>query len=127
MATSPLLGNVIVMPGIMGQIQAPCKRLTSVPQRLDSSASFSYEVKQRNIAMNWFKSLWKAAPAPLAPGEHDPMLYNFTPRAQQTLALARMEADRFKHNFVGTEHVLLGLIKLGQGTAVGVLKKMGID
>ena len=43
---------------------------------------------------------------------------NFTPRAQQVLALARKEADRFNHNFVGTEHLLLGLIKLGQGVAV---------
>ena len=36
---------------------------------------------------------------------------NFTPRAQQVLALARKEADRFNHNYVGTEHLLLGLIK----------------
>ena len=42
---------------------------------------------------------------------------NFTPRAQQVLALARKEADRFHHNYVGTEHLLLGLIKLGQGVA----------
>jgi len=40
---------------------------------------------------------------------------NFTPRAQQVLALARKEADRFSSQFVGTEHILLGLIKLGQG------------
>src|SRR4029079_15445028 len=52
---------------------------------------------------------------------------NFTPRAQQVLALARKEADRFNHNFVGTEHLLLGLLSLGQGTAVNVLKKMGVD
>jgi ATP-dependent Clp protease ATP-binding subunit ClpC len=52
---------------------------------------------------------------------------NFTPRAQQVLALARKEADRFNHNFVGTEHLLLGLIKLGQGVAVQVLQKMGLD
>ena len=54
-------------------------------------------------------------------------LNNFTPRAQQVLALARKEADRFNHNFVGTEHLLLGLIKLGQGVAVNVLQKMGLD
>ena len=54
-------------------------------------------------------------------------LSNFTPRAQQVLALARKEADRFNHNFVGTEHLLLGLIKLGQGVAVNVLQKMGLD
>src|SRR5688572_11774649 len=47
---------------------------------------------------------------------------NFTPRAQQVLALARKEADRFNHNYVGTEHLLLGLIKLGQGVAVNVLR-----
>ncbi|MSU37138.1 MAG: ATP-dependent Clp protease ATP-binding subunit [Pedosphaera sp.] len=54
-------------------------------------------------------------------------LNNFTPRAQQVLALARKEADRFNHNFVGTEHLLLGLIKLGQGVAVNVLQKLGLD
>jgi len=52
---------------------------------------------------------------------------NFTPRAQQVLALARKEAERFNHNYVGTEHILLGLIKLGQGVAVSVLKNMGLD
>src|SRR6476620_64826 len=57
----------------------------------------------------------------------DEAMSNFTPRAQQVLALARKEADRFNHNFVGTEHLLLGLIKLGQGVAVNVLQKMGLD
>src|SRR3954465_5086840 len=57
----------------------------------------------------------------------DEAMSNFTPRAQQVLALARKEADRFNHNFVGTEHLLLGLIKLGQGVAVNVLQKLGLD
>src|SRR5213594_3256690 len=57
----------------------------------------------------------------------DETMNNFTPRAQQVLALARKEADRFNHNFVGTEHLLLGLIKLGQGVAVNVLQKLGLD
>ncbi|MDP4625654.1 MAG: ATP-dependent Clp protease ATP-binding subunit [Akkermansiaceae bacterium] len=52
---------------------------------------------------------------------------NFTPRAQQVLALARKEADRFNHAYVGTEHLLLGLIKLGQGVAVNVLERMGLE
>jgi len=55
------------------------------------------------------------------------MMDNFTPRAQQVLVLARKEAERFNHNYVGTEHLLLGLIKLGQGVAVNVLQKMGLD
>lgn len=52
---------------------------------------------------------------------------NFTPRAQQVLALARKETDRFHHNYIGTEHILLGLINLGQGVAVNVLQKLGLD
>ena len=54
-------------------------------------------------------------------------LNNFTPRSQQVFALARKEADRLNHNFVGTDHLLLGLIALGQGVAVNVLLKLGID
>lgn len=52
---------------------------------------------------------------------------NFTPRAQHVLELARKEADRFHQNFVGTEHLLLGLIRLGQGTAVTLLGTMGVN
>jgi len=54
-------------------------------------------------------------------------MHNFTPRAQQVLALSRKEADRMNHHFVGTEHLLLGIIKLGQGCAVTVLGKLGLD
>src|ERR1700748_1550172 len=52
---------------------------------------------------------------------------NFPPPGEKVLPLARNEADRFNHNYVGTEHLLLGLIKLGQGVAVNVLQKMGLD
>lgn len=52
---------------------------------------------------------------------------NFTPRAQQVLNIARREADRFHHNFIGAEHVLLGLLKLGQGVAISVMENAGID
>ncbi len=55
------------------------------------------------------------------------MMNDFTPRGQQVLALARKEAERFNHNYVGTEHLLLGLIKLGQGVAVNVLQRMGLN
>ena len=56
----------------------------------------------------------------------DPLL-NFTPRAQQVLALARKEADRLHHDQVRTEHFLLGIIKLGQGPGAAALLKMGLD
>ena len=52
---------------------------------------------------------------------------NFTPRAQQVLVLAKREAKRFGHDYVGTEHILMGLIKLGQGVAVSALQNMGLD
>ncbi|MDR2735712.1 MAG: ATP-dependent Clp protease ATP-binding subunit [Puniceicoccales bacterium] len=52
---------------------------------------------------------------------------NFTPRAQQVLVLARQAADRLGQNYVGTEHLLLGLIELGQGIAVNVLQHLGIE
>ena len=52
---------------------------------------------------------------------------NFTPRARKVVELARSEARRFNHNYVGTEHILLGLIKLGEGVAVNVLGRMGLD
>jgi len=57
----------------------------------------------------------------------DPEGGSFTPRATQVLALARKEAGLFNHNFVGTEHILLGLIALGQGVAVNVLRIQGLD
>ena len=51
---------------------------------------------------------------------------NFTPRAQQVLALARKEADRFHHNYVGTEHILLGLLREQEGVAAQVLMNLGL-
>ena len=57
----------------------------------------------------------------------DQPLNKFTPRAQQVLTLAKKEAKRFGHDYLGTEHLLLGLIKLGQGVAVTVLQNMILD
>jgi ATP-dependent Clp protease ATP-binding subunit ClpC len=52
---------------------------------------------------------------------------NFTPRAQNVIQLARREAANFNHSYVGTEHLLLGLIALGEGVAVNVLDRMGVS
>ena len=52
---------------------------------------------------------------------------NFTPRAQEVLKLSRKEADRFNHGYIGTEHLLLGLIALGEGVAVNILRQAGLD
>jgi len=55
------------------------------------------------------------------------MFDKFTNRAKQVIKLAKKEAQKLNHNYLGTEHVLLGLLKLGQGIAVNVLKNLGID
>ncbi len=47
---------------------------------------------------------------------------NFTPRAQQVINIARREAERFKHSYIGGEHLLLGILKLGHGVAVSVIE-----
>jgi len=55
------------------------------------------------------------------------MFDKFTNRAKQVVKLAKKEAQRLNHNYVGTEHVLLGLLKLGQGIAVNVLRNLNLD
>ena len=55
------------------------------------------------------------------------MFDKFTNRAKQVIKLAKKEAQRLNHNYLGTEHVLLGLMKLGQGIAVNVLRNMNLD
>ncbi len=55
------------------------------------------------------------------------MFDKFTNRAKQVIKLAKREAQRLNHNYLGTEHILLGLMKLGQGIAVNVLKNMNIE
>jgi hypothetical protein len=72
-------------------------------------------------------SLWKVLTGEAPQGDELPPLDRLTPRAQQTLALARLESERLGHHFIGTEHLLLGLIRLGQGVAVNVLTKLGVD
>jgi len=55
------------------------------------------------------------------------MFDKFTNRAKQVIKLAKREALKLNHNYLGTEHVLLGLLKLGQGIAVNVLKNLNIE
>lgn len=55
------------------------------------------------------------------------MSNNFTPRSQQALAFAKKEAEALGDSFIGTHHLLLGLLKLGQGVASNVLFKLGIE
>jgi len=58
-----------------------------------------------------------------APTGHIP----FTPRAKKVLELSLREALQLGHNYIGTEHILLGLIREGEGVAAQVLKRLGAD
>jgi len=55
------------------------------------------------------------------------MFERFTDRARKAMALANQEAQRFNHEYIGTEHILLGLVKEGSGVGANVLKNLGVD
>jgi ATP-dependent Clp protease ATP-binding subunit ClpC len=55
------------------------------------------------------------------------MFERFTERARKVIALANQEAQRFNHEYIGTEHLLLGLVKEGSGVGANVLKNLGVD
>ncbi len=55
------------------------------------------------------------------------MFDRFTNHAKKLMSFARQEAEKFNHGYIGTEHILLGLVQQGSGVAANVLKKMDID
>ncbi|MDP6367307.1 MAG: ATP-dependent Clp protease ATP-binding subunit [Nitrospinota bacterium] len=55
------------------------------------------------------------------------MFKRFTERARKVIILAREEADNYRHEYLGTEHILLGVLKDGGGIAIAVLQKLGVD
>jgi ATP-dependent Clp protease ATP-binding subunit ClpC len=55
------------------------------------------------------------------------MKYPFTTRVRELLSLAHEEALRLRHEYVGSEHILLGLLNEGEGAAIAALKHMGVD
>jgi ATP-dependent Clp protease ATP-binding subunit ClpC len=55
------------------------------------------------------------------------MFDRFTDRARKVMGLARQEAQRFNHDYIGTEHILLGLVQEGSGVAASVLKNLNVD
>ena len=55
------------------------------------------------------------------------MFERFTDRARKVMALANQEAQRFNHEYIGTEHILLGLVKEGSGVGATVLKNLDVD
>jgi ATP-dependent Clp protease ATP-binding subunit ClpC len=81
--------------------------------------------------MNWFTTFWnklkQAANESANAAAFDDTFLNFTPRSQAVVGLAQQQARHCNHHFIGTEHLLLGLIEIGQGVAFNVLKRSGLD
>src|SRR5260370_41312153 len=79
--------------------------------------------------MKLFKSFFAEIAAGLAEQKQAEAEFSrhFTPRAREMFAFAQDEATRLNHNFIGTEHVLLGLLKLDRGVAAKVLTRQGVD
>ena len=86
-----------------------------LPQRDDRLAASRVSVSVVELSQT-------ASPDAVAPAEK-----GFTDRARIVLQLANQEAQRFNHEYIGTEHILLGLVHEGSGVAANVLKNMGID
>src|SRR3989338_5268995 len=55
------------------------------------------------------------------------MFNKFTERARKVILLAKQEAKRFNHDYIGTEHILLGLLREGEGVAAAVLQSLGMN
>ncbi|MBQ6247865.1 MAG: NDP-hexose 4-ketoreductase, partial [Kiritimatiellae bacterium] len=53
-------------------------------------------------------------------------MQKFSPRAREAIRLANQEAERFNHPYIGTEHILLGIMALGEGIAIDVLAELGV-
>jgi ATP-dependent Clp protease ATP-binding subunit ClpC len=70
---------------------------------------------------------WSGCPTRTQTEEEQPMYERFTDRARKVMQLANQEAQRFNHEYIGTEHILLGLVKEGSGVAANVLKNLDID
>jgi ATP-dependent Clp protease ATP-binding subunit ClpA len=84
----------------------------------------------RDAILNLLGAGMDAGPTPSpeeTPEREEPGFRGFTERAQMMMALANQEAQRFNHEYIGTEHVLLGLIKEGSGVGANVLKNLGVD
>src|SRR6202162_5909687 len=77
----------------------------------------------------WIKTAKELGrPIPESRQQRETAMYErFTDRARKVMQLANQEAQRFNHEYIGTEHILLGLVKEGSGVAANVLKNLDVD
>lgn len=92
------------------------------------------ELLQSTSSVSWQRSA-SFATLPLSERPRPPMQYSadrerfakFNERARKVLSLAQEEAQRFQHNYLGTEHILLGLVREGEGVAAQVLSSLDVE
>ncbi len=101
------IGTEHILLGVLGEPEG-------VAARALENFGLSLETGRREVAAI-------VSPGPAAPSGHIP----FTPRAKKTLELALREALQLSHNYIGTEHILLGLMREGEGVAAQVLREHG--
>lgn len=92
-------------------------------QRVEASAEISDPGGPAEQFMNWLRQKSSVVSPTAVRDRFD----RFTDPARRVLSLAQEEAQRFQHNYIGTEHLLLGLIREEEGTAAQVLDKLGIE
>ena len=91
---------------------------------VDSDSVAAKALVSLNINLN---SLRSQLIEKIGRGEAEEQEVKYTPRAKKSLELAVEEAQRLGHNYVGTEHILLGLMREGEGSAAQALRNLGLD
>jgi four helix bundle protein len=91
------------------------------------SGSAVRQPAKRGRGRSLFGRFWSRAGKWIGAGGEDPMYERFTDRARKVMALANEEARRFNHEYIGTEHILLGLVLEGSSTGATVMKNLGVD
>src|SRR6186997_1605513 len=90
-----------------------------------------FGIRVQATAQSGRRRFWKAPPGGISGtrtsrGREDTMFERFTERARQVVVLAQDEARALKHNYIGTEHILLGLLREEEGLAARVLESLDI-
>ena len=143
----------VLSPDVEDSIQAACDRLDFLPRPLELSTedlllglvagdhevsawlrqrgldpdAIEVEIRQMHGYTVSADTLNDESPAAADSEKEEPMYEQFTDRARKVMQLANQEAQRFNHEYIGTEHILLGVVKEGSGIGANVLKSMGID
>ncbi|HEX6797193.1 MAG TPA: Clp protease N-terminal domain-containing protein, partial [Ktedonobacterales bacterium] len=91
-------------------------------------AEYQQQHPEERAARRWIGTQAHRADDGERPHDEDGALFDhFTERARKVVGLAREEAQRLNHNYIGTEHLLLGLVREGDGVGAKVLQSMGVE